>query len=218
MIHLNILDSRDAWLKARESRLGGSDIASVIGKNPYTTNVQLYREKAGIVTPEDVSDDTAVAYGRNAEPLLRELFKLDHPELNICYAENNMFTADEYPFAHASLDGWWDDGTEIGGILEIKTATIQNARQRSEWDNRIPDHYYCQVLWYMMVTGARLAWVQALLRWERRDGSVSEQIRQYRIERYPRVDADIKILEQEGRKFWTALQRREQPPLILPSI
>ena len=218
MIHLNIMNSREEWLKARGNRIGGSDAACVIGKNPYKSNVQLFREKAGIEQPKDVSDECAVEYGRKAEPLLRSLFILDHPELSVRYEDNNIWINDDIDFAHASLDGWIVDGEEISGILEIKTATIQNSRQSQEWYNRIPDHYYCQVLWYMMVTGARFAWVQALLRWEHHDGTVTENIRQYKIDRYPRVETDIKLLAQEAKRFWSALQRREQPPLILPSI
>lgn len=217
MIHLDIFKSREEWLEKRADRIGGSDAACILGKNPWRSNVDLFREKVGAVKPQDISNEAAVMYGTKAEPLLRELFKLDHPELNICYAENNMFTADEYPFAHASLDGWWDDGMEICGILEIKTATINNARQMREWDGRIPMHYYCQVLWYMMVTGARTAWVKALLKQNKANG-LEETIRQYKIDRVPQVEQEIRILANEGQRFYEAIQNRKEPALILPDI
>lgn len=218
MIHLNIMEDRDAWLEARGNRIGGSDAACIVGKNPWRSNVQLFREKAGLEAPKDVSNDKAVEYGRKAEPLLRDLFSLDHPELAVCYEDNNIWTNDDMDFAHASLDGWFMDGDEVAGILEIKTATIQNAKQNAQWYKRIPDHYYCQVLWYMMVTGARFAWVQALLRWEYHNGTVTEHIQQYKIDRYPRVETDIRILMQEAERFWKRIVTKEQPPLILPSI
>lgn len=218
MIHLNIYNNREEWLNKRADRIGGSDAACILGKNPWRSNVDLYREKTGMVKLKDISKETTVAYGTKAEPLIRELFKLDHPELDICYAENNIFTADEYPFAHASLDGWWDDGNEIDGILEIKTATISNRRQEREWNDRIPMHYYCQVLWYMMVTGARTACVQALLRWERNSVLTKEEIKTYIINRVPQVEQEIRILANEGRRFYEAIQNGNEPALILPDI
>lgn len=50
-----------------------------------------------------------VKYGTEAEKHLRELFKLDYPQYQVGYVENNMFTNDKYPWAHASLDGWLMD-------------------------------------------------------------------------------------------------------------
>ena len=133
MIHLDIYESRDEWLSNRSDRIGGSDAACILGKNPWRSNVQLYREKTGIVPHEsmDTENNRAINYGIAAEPLLRELFALDHPEAHICYAENNMWTNDEYPFAHASLDGWIENEEDesVCGILEIKTATIQSRKQ-----------------------------------------------------------------------------------------
>lgn len=217
MIHLDIYDSREEWLEKRADRIGGSDAACILGKNPWRSNVDLYREKVGAVRPQDISNEAAVEYGTKAEPLLRELFRIDHPELDIWYLENNMFTADEFPFAHASLDGWWVDGEEVAGILEIKTATINSHKQMKQWDGCIPMHYYCQVLWYMMVTGARTVWVQALLRMQKVSG-LEETIRQYKIDRVPQVEQEIKILANEGRRFHEAMQSGDEPALILPDI
>ena len=65
-----------AWLKNRKKYLGGSDVSCILGLNPYKTNVQLYREKKGIVEPDDLSDNPLVQYGTNAEEHIRALFTL----------------------------------------------------------------------------------------------------------------------------------------------
>ena len=101
--------SRKEWLKERGSRIGGSDIACVMGMNPWKTNVQLWREKMGIEKPEDISGNEAVSYGVKAEPIIRDLFQLNHEEIKVEYVPNNLWLNDDYPFAHASLDGWlWE--------------------------------------------------------------------------------------------------------------
>ena len=72
------------WLKAR-TKIGGSDASAIVGMNPYKSNVELWKEKAYGIEPVDISDKPYVKYGTEAEPLLRELFKLDYPEYQVCY-------------------------------------------------------------------------------------------------------------------------------------
>ena len=213
MVEMKVLKSREDWLKERGSRIGGSDAACLIGLNPWKSNVQLFREK---MHPENVKeiDNEAMAYGREAEPLLRRLFELDHPEYRIKYVENNLWLNDKYPFAHASLDGWTSRDEFSLGVLEIKTATIRSRIQAQEWEGRIPNNYYCQVLWYMMVTEAQYAYVTALLR---REGGDSI-IRTHHIERDKNVEADIEILKNTGTWFWENLQKGHEPALILPNV
>lgn len=212
-VKMQTFDSREDWLKERGRRIGGSDAACLIGLNPWKSNVQLFREK---MHPENVKemDNEAMAYGREAEPLLRRLFELDHPEHRVIYVENNLWLNDKYPFAHASLDGWTSRDEFSLGVLEIKTATIRSRIQAQEWEGRIPNNYYCQVLWYMMVTEAQYAYVTALLR---REGGDSI-IRTHYIERDKNVEADIEILKNTGTWFWENLQKGHEPALILPNV
>lgn len=104
MVMMQVLPNREDWLKHR-TKIGGSDASAILGKNPYKTNVELWKDKAFHLMPEDISDKPYVKYGTEAEKYLRELFKMDYPQYEMFYEENNMWTNDAYPFAHASLDG-----------------------------------------------------------------------------------------------------------------
>lgn len=213
MIHLEYFDSREDWLKQRGMRIGGSDAACLIGLNPWKSNVKLFREKMHPENVEEIENE-AMAYGREAEPLLRRLFQMDHPEVKVNYIENNIWTNDNYPFAHASLDGWTNKDETCGGVLEIKTATIRSRMQAQEWEGRIPNNYYCQVLWYMMVTDAQYAWITALLKREGGDST----IRTHFVERTAEVEDDIELLRDAGERFWENLQKGREPALILPNV
>ena len=126
--------TRDEWLQARTSYIGGSDAASIIGLNPWRTNVELWEQKTGKRQAEDISDKPFVKYGHDAEPYLRELFALDFPEYEVLYEENNIWTNAKYPFAHASVDGiLTEKATGRRGVLEIKTTNIVRAGQMDEW-------------------------------------------------------------------------------------
>lgn len=211
------LGSREEWLKHRD-RIGGSDASAILGMNPYRTNIELWQIKTGQMIPEDISDKPYVKYGTQAEMHLRGLFRLDFPEYQVEYVENNMFLNDRFPFAHASLDGWLTDQDGRKGILEIKTTNILQSMQKEKWNHRIPDNYYIQVLHYLMVTEFDFAVLKAQLKYElNEDGGVYIQTRHYKIER-SEVQEDIDFLESSERKFWKQVQERKRPALMLPGI
>lgn len=210
------LGSREEWLQARAGRIGGSDASAILGMNPYRTNIELWQIKTGQLVPEDISDKPYVKYGTEAEQYLRELFKLDFPEYQVCYEENNMFLNGKYPFGHASLDGWLIDQNGRLGVWECKTTNILQSMQKEKWDHRIPDNYYIQILHYLLITEFDFAILKAQLKSEF-GGEIYIQTKHYKIER-SEVQADIDLLEASERKFWKQVQERRRPDLILPNI
>lgn len=203
------------WLKARTTCIGGSDAACVVGLNPWKTNVDLWEEKTGRKTAPDIGDNPAVKYGQNAESALRELFALDYPEYNVGYIKNNMWTNPEYPFAHASLDGWLTDAEGRLGILEIKTTKVSSLAQMDKWDNKIPDNYYCQILHYFAVTGAEFAILKAQIKKATNPHFI--QTRHYMINREDCLDDIIALMIAE-KQFADCIKNDTCPALILPEI
>lgn len=216
MIHIKTYKSRDEWLAARTSYIGGSDAACILGLNPWKSNTQLWAEKTGQARAKNLGDNPLVRYGAEAEEHLRELFRLDFPEMAVEYQPDNMVTNDEYPFAHASLDGWMTDPEGKKGVLEIKTATISNRTQADKWKDGIPDNYYVQVLHYLMVTGWDFAIVKAQLKHEGGEMPWSET-KHYRIDRAD-VEAEIEYLAEKEAEFAEHIKTKTAPATILPEI
>ena len=216
MVKMTVLTDREAWLKNRTRGIGGSDISAVVGLNPYKSNVDLWLEKTGQITPEDISDKDYVKYGTEAERHLRELFKLDFPQYTVDYVENNSFTNSKYPWAVASLDGWLTDENGRRGVWECKTTNILQSMQKEKWNNQIPMNYYCQVLFYMGVYEADFCVLKAQLK-TMFDGVPYIQTKHYFIER-SEVQEDIDYLMQKGSEFWESLQNGQCPALVLPAI
>ena len=221
MIEMKILKSHEDWLKHRNNYIGGSDASSIVGMNPYKSNIDLFLEKTGQVVPEDISDKPYVKYGTQAEMHLRGLFRLDFPEYQVEYIDNNMFLNSKYPFAHASLDGWLTDKDGRKGILEIKTTNILQSMQKEKWNHRIPDNYYIQLLHYLLVTEFEFAVLVAQLKSEFNgevfNGEVYKQTKHYFIER-SEVQEDIDFLEKSEREFFKSVQEKRRPALVLPNI
>lgn len=214
-VEMIVLKDRAEWLKNR-TKIGGSDASAIVGLNPYKTNVELWMEKTGQIVPEDISDKPYVQYGTQAEMYLRELFCLDIPQYTVEYVENNMFLNANYPWAHASLDGWLTDQDGRKGILEIKTTEILQSMQKEKWNNQIPDNYYIQILHYLAVTEFEFVILKAQLKTVF-GGIPYLQTKHYLINR-EEVQEDIDYLMQEEKKFWKQVQERKRPPLRLPEI
>lgn len=211
-----IFKDREEWLAGRSGSIGGSDAAAIMGLSPYMTNEQLWEIKTGRRQQDDISDNEAVRYGNLAEPLLRELFKLDFPDYYVGYAPYNLFVNKDIPFAHASLDGWISKDGRMG-VLEIKTAMVSSALQAEKWRERIPDQYYCQVLHYLMVTEFDFAVLKAQLKYQIGDEPLYIQTRHYMIERAD-VEDDIKYLRSLEESFWKEVKLDRRPSTLLPEI
>lgn len=220
MIEMKILENRAAWLENRKKYIGGSDASAIVGKNPWKSNVDLWLEKTGQIIPEDISGKDCVQFGINAEPIIRELFKLNYPQYEVHYVENNSWTNDKYPFAAVSHDGWITE-RETGrkGIWECKTTEIVSSMAKEKWAGRLPDNYYVQLLHSFVVReDCEFAHLTALLTFKFNEKELYQQIKNYHIER-SEVQADIEYLAQQEKIFYEKnIQGKRKPDLILPEI
>lgn len=216
MVEMKVLKSREDWLANRMRGIGGSEISAVVGCNPYMDNITLWEIKTGRRIPEDISEKEYVKYGTEAEKHLRELFKLDFPEYQLDYVENNSFRNDKYPWAQASLDGWLHDADGRLGIWECKTTNILQSMQKEKWNGQIPQNYYCQCLLYMAVLEADFTVLKAQLKSEFK-GETYIQTKHFKLEREECLD-DIEYLMRKGSEFWEYIVKDKRPSLILPEI
>lgn len=209
--------TKEQWLEERKKGIGGSDAAVIVNQNPYKNNIQLWEEKTERRDAKDISDNPYVKYGTEMESILRESFKIKNPNFEVKHEEYSIIRHPEYPFLFASLDGQLIN-KETGeiGVLEIKTKRFHANKQKENWKDGIPQHYYLQVLHYMNVTGATYAKLFAELYYAN----------DYQVTKTYDIDAndeqtkiDMKYLLQEEIKFWTEYVEKDiKPPLQLPEI
>lgn len=211
--------NHEEWLQERKKGLGASDAGTIIGVNKWKTNVDLWQEKVGLREPEDISHKSYVQYGHDAEPHLRALFALDHPELRVTYeSPYKMIFNDELPFIFATPDGELEEiATGRKGGLEVKTTEIMNPRQWAEWRGRIPDQYFSQVCHQFLATGWDFIFLLAQIKWTNREGEKLKMIKEYPIERTDVLDS-IEYLKPMEIDFWHHVKTKQEPGLILPNI
>lgn len=204
--------TREEWLKKRVVGIGGSDASILIGLNPYKTTTQLWDEKKGIVKPKELSND-AIEHGNALEPVLRAWFKASYPEYDVQYQENAILQSKTIEWRLYSPDGLLFH-EELGkGILEIKTTLIQNANMLQDWNNKIPQHYYIQVLHGLLALKFDYVIVVAELRFAWDKDRV--EIRKYFIERKD-IEDDLRWLDQQETHNWNEYYvKNKRPPTIL---
>lgn len=218
------LPTNDAeWKAARLLGIGASEAAAVIGRSPWKSNLDLWREKTRRKEPDDISDKDCVEYGHAAEEHIRALFALDYPRYEVTYGgAYDMVHHPEHPFIFATLDGRLvERDTGRRGVLEIKTTNIVRSMQKEKWWGPdgpcIPDQYYIQICHQLLATGWDFAVLHAQLKYQYGDSIRSER-RTYFIERSEILD-DLQFLLDSEVKFWIEnVQADREPPLILPEI
>lgn len=207
--------SRESWLAARNLGIGASEVAAAVGlPDAFMTRRQLWRLKTGKDKPKDLSENERVAYGTEAEAPLRELFRLKHRnEYEVEYHPYRVYRNDEYPCLFCTLDGELIDKQDgRKGVWECKTVEIRSAREAAEWDGKIPDRYYAQVVAQMVVTGYDFA----ILNCEKRYADGSAEIKEYYISRENvRESGDLEYIPQACAEFWQSVQKRKEPETVI---
>lgn len=152
-------ENQEEWLKARTHGIGGSDIGTVCGVNPYSSPRMLYLQKTGQfdndIMPSSYSSDASkerMLFGHILEPVVASEFERRSGKriVNV----KATFQHNEYPWALANVDRFIvDENNVIIGVLECKTA---GEYLNSDWDTGdIPISYIYQLNWYLWITGLK---------------------------------------------------------------
>lgn len=188
-------DGSPEWHEARRTRLGGSEIAAVIGLSPWESPFSLWHRKAGNVPA--AADNPAMEWGRLLEPVVRDKFMREH---GITRMIRGTYVHRTLPWMLANPDGLYRDGHRRA-LVEIKTTARADGWGPAGTDE-IPVHYACQVRWYLGVLGIDRATLAVLI-----GGS---DYREYVIEQD--VD-DLRYMVDAGREFMASLESGQQPDL-----
>lgn len=184
----------------RDRFIGGSDVGTIMGVNPWKSPYTLWAEKFGLVEAEDISDKEAVWWGTNMEDLVAKRFAMKYEattgEKIKLFKPMVSYSCKEYPFLVGHVDRLFR-GKKIG--LECKTTSAYNKTDYNEGE--IPPMHYMQCQFYMMVTGYR-EWYLA-----------TKRDQQFYI---TKVDYDETVADailSACIRFWDLVQTGEAPPV-----
>lgn len=176
------------WHELRSQGVGGSQVGTVLGLNPWESAFTLWAKTCGLI--EDRESSLAMRAGSFFERPIKEFWLQENPGYEIL--ETGTWRSKSHPFAHANPDGILKSPDGSLSILEIKTS-------RYPW-NEIPPHYKAQVLWYMAVLGIKkgklVAWVSG------------SEFHEFDIE-WNEFEANVMFTA--VKRWWDCVQSGEQP-------
>ena len=153
--------NREEWLEYRKSGIGSSEVATIVGLNPWETPYQLWRRKIGLDEPK--SETFFMKAGHYLEDAVARFWQDETGKQVIkASASDWLIRNNDKPFVQVSPDRtyWLDDShsADNKGILECKTT------QRAIDGDDLPKTWFCQVQYQLggaeMQQGS-IAWLTA---------------------------------------------------------
>lgn len=193
--------SRKEWLDIRRSGIGSSEVATILGLNPWETPYQLWRRKIGI--DPDKAENFAMRAGHYLEDAV-SMFYQDETGNEIIKASAGdwIIRNNEHPYLQVSPDRtFWLPGLPKSngnkGILECKTTQME-----VDADN-VPQHWFAQLQMQLGVAelpkGA-LAWLTMGRTFGYRNYDFDPDFYEYMVE--------------EVTRFWVDNIQGKQEPLL----
>lgn len=186
------------WHRQRQSGIGGSDAAAVLGLNPYKSLVQVYLEKIGEYNK--MVDNRFVYWGSKLEDMIAKEFQ---KQTQLKVRRNNfILQSRDYPFMMGDIDREGIDSEGNHFVLECKSTSNWNSKQ---WENEddIPLPVTMQVVHYLIITNYSYGWVAVLI-----GGN------DFRIKKIER-DAELeKIIIEKESHFWKEYVEKKQLPPV----
>jgi putative phage-type endonuclease len=170
------------WHELRADGIGGSEIGTILGLNPWESPFYLHATKTGKIAPKQL-DSFPVKLGQILEPvILEQIIPELHPDWELQTV--GTYQHPKLPFLHANpdaialIDGEWV-------VVEIKTS-------RNYW-SELPPHYEYQIKHYMNVLGIKRGVVFGLVAMDPVEHWVTLD------------DFESQVIEQRATEFWNAV-------------
>jgi putative phage-type endonuclease len=152
-------DDETAWLKARKRVLTASDMAAVLGLNPWKSALDVYLDKQGPSEPRE--DNDAMWWGRHLEGKIAEAYSdgkySGRPIRRVGKHKYVLLVSRKYPYLAATLDFL----TLIGD--RWVPCEIKNTRRGEDWDEGAPIYHLVQLQQQILVIETGMGSIAGLL-------------------------------------------------------
>ena len=179
----------DEWHAMRRTGIGGSDIGTIMGLNPFESAFGLWAKRTGQIVDPPV-DNWSVRFGNAFEEPILRMWQAENPEWEVFRTGTWRHPRFEYLLANLdALAKHRETGEWI--VVEVKTS-------RSFWDD-VPPAYRAQVMHYMDVMGCGRAVIVAVAGWQWEERWVE----------FDQFECDVQ--RSAASRFWEHLTQVVQP-------
>lgn len=192
-------EERQSWLGKRQSGIGGSDAAAVLGLSPWKSRLALWAEKTGKVDRPNLDELEWIEWGNVLEePIAQKYVQVTGRKL-VDWGRFAIRISPTHRFMHCTIDREIQpfDGQPECGDLSIKNVGFFKLK---DWETEAPLQYQVQLQHELAVTG---------LQW----GSFAVLIggQKFAWLDSPRNEKFIAHLIEKEEEFWNLVQR-DIPP------
>ena len=187
----------------RRSHIGSSDVAAIIGADPWRTAADVYWSKVG-----DLADDRPNAAMQLGNRMEKPILDFAEEKFGPLHRDVEMID-EEYSLLVANLDGLLQDRCEVVEAKYVGPRGVDNWGQ--DGSDEVPDHVFLQTQFQMRVADAAVAHVVAAI--VRPEGLSFECFHVGRDE--DTIDSIVTAVL----GFWKHwVQTKTAPPKSLPSL
>jgi putative phage-type endonuclease len=182
----------------RRATLGSSEIAAVVGVNPWQSVHQVWLSKVHCV---DFEGNEATALGNILEPTILSIYSERYGRPLV----RGVYTTGREPWMSCTPDAVLADGSALveAKLVGLRSLWMWGSGNIDEQESdAVPMHYLCQCQWQCAVMQKPFVDVAALM---------GTEFRTYRIRSDPKVQSQ---LISRGRDFWDRyVVTRHEPPV-----
>ena len=196
--------NRESWLAERRLGIGGSDIAILLGLNPWKSEQDLIMDKLDLIPQKDqFQGNEATRAGNRLEPFVANWYAERH---HVILMDGKRVVSPKNDRFIGNLDYAYNSG-----ILEIKTGAEKS------YNSGCPEMYKIQTAWYMMISereeGVLCACIVPKDRKEIPTERIDEWIklrplREYQFRREPMLEEKMTLA---GERFLKKLDALREP-------
>ena len=189
--------TREEWLELRRTGVGGSDVAAILGLDPYKSAYEVWLDKTGIELADDAG--AAAGWGTRLEPVIADHFAA---ETGLHVRRHPVVVQDpSRPHALANVDRLVAEAENVQAhaLLECKSTGAYLAHR---WENGCADYAALQAYHYLDVTGLDRAYVAVLIG--------GNDYRHFLLERDDELMAAIR---ESVDLFWQSVLDKVPPPV-----
>lgn len=146
----------EEWHEARKSGIGGSEIGTIVGLNPWDSAFALWARRTGQI-PEKQLNSWAVRFGKAFEEPILRMWAAENPQWKVM--RTGTYRSKKHPWQLANPDALAQH-VETGEwmVIEVKTS-------RQPW-KEAPPAYVAQVQHYMDVLGIEQGVLVGVVGWD----------------------------------------------------
>lgn len=201
------MSARDEFLAKRRLGIGGSDAAAALGLSPWTSPLELYREKRGEAPARDAT--AAMEWGELIEPAIIEAYRRKTGRVVKTGEQLRGLVSSRHPFMRCNLDGLVHNGdvNAPGIIVEAKLSSLEDDWGEPGTD-QVPAHYIPQAQHCMAVTGFDVVDFAVLF--------VRFGVKELQTFTVPRDEELIAMLIERERELWQRILDGNPPDPTTP--